>query len=51
MQRSFSIKHTNTTHTEIHYVQIVDYQLPLLILPQTDDSKPLGQFFFYSNFQ
>ena len=45
------MKNTNTVRTELHYAQVGAYQLPLLILPQTDDSKPLGQFFFYGNFQ
>ena len=38
------MKNTNTVRTEIHYAQIGDYQLPLLTLPQTDDSEPLGKY-------
>ena len=37
------MKNTNTVRTEIHYAQVGDYQLPLLTLPQTDNSEPLGQ--------
>lgn len=29
---------------EIHYAQVGEYQLPLLTLPQTDDSEPLGKY-------
>ena len=38
------MKNTNTVRTEIHYAQVEEYQLPLLILPQTDDSEPLGKY-------
>ena len=38
------MKDTNTVRTEIHYAQIGDYQLPLLTLPQTDDTEPLGKY-------
>lgn len=38
------MKNTNTVRTEIHYAQVGDYQLPLLTLPQTDDSEPLGKY-------
>ena len=38
------MKNTNTVRTEIHYAQVGDYQLPLLTLPQTDDSEPLGRY-------
>ena len=38
------MKDMNTACTEIHYAQAGDYQLPLLILPQTDDSEPLGKY-------
>ena len=34
----------NTVHTEIHYAQVGDYQLPLLTLPQTDNREPLGKY-------
>ena len=34
---------TNAVRTEIHYAQVGEYQLPLLTLPQTDDSEPSGQ--------
>lgn len=30
--------------TEIHYAQVGEYQLPLLTLPQTNDSEPLGKY-------
>lgn len=33
------MKNTNTVRTEIHYAQVEEYQLPLLTLPQTDDSN------------
>ena len=38
------MKNTNTVRTEIHYAQVGEYQLPLLALPQTDDSEPLGKY-------
>ena len=38
------MKNTNTVRTEIHYAQVGEYQLPLLTLPQTDDSEPLGKY-------
>ena len=38
------MKSTNAVRTEIHYAQIGEYQLPLLTLPQTDDSEPLGKY-------
>lgn len=38
------MKNTNTVHNEIHYTQVGDYQLPLLTMPQTDDSEPLGKY-------
>ena len=38
------MKNTNAVRTEIHYAQVVEYQLPLLTLPQTDDSEPLGKY-------
>ena len=38
------MKNTNTVRTEIHYAQVEEYQLPLLTLPQTDDSEPLGKY-------
>ena len=38
------MKNTNTVRTEIHYAQVGDYQLPLLTLPQTDDTEPLGKY-------
>ena len=38
------MKNANTVHTEIHYAQVGDYQLPLLTLPQTDDSDSLGKY-------
>lgn len=34
------MKNTNAVRTEIHYAQVGEYQLPLLTLPQTDDSEP-----------
>ena len=37
------MKNTNAVRTEIHYAQVGEYQLPLLTLPQTDDSEPLGK--------
>ena len=38
------MKNTNAARTEIHYAQVGEYQLPLLTLPQTDDSEPLGKY-------
>ena len=38
------MKSTNVIRTEIHYAQVGEYQLPLLALPQTDDSEPLGKY-------
>ena len=38
------MKNTNTVRTEIHYAQVEEYQLPLLTLPQTNDSEPLGKY-------
>ena len=38
------MKNTNTVRNEIHYAQIGEYQLPLLTLPQTNDSEPLGKY-------
>ena len=38
------MKNTNAVRTEIHYAQIGEYQLPLLILSQTDDAEPLGKY-------
>lgn len=38
------MKNETTVRTEIHYAQVGDYQLPLLILPQTNDSEPLGKY-------
>ena len=38
------MKNTNTVRTEIHYTQVGEYQLPLLTLPQTDDTEPLGKY-------
>ena len=38
------MKNTNTVRTEIHYAQVGEYQLPLLSLPQTDDTEPLGKY-------
>ena len=38
------MKSTNTVRTEIHYAHVGEYQLPLLTLPQTDDSEPLGKY-------
>ena len=32
------MKSTNAVRTEIHYAQVGEYQLPLLTLPQTDDT-------------
>ena len=38
------MKNTNAVLTEIHYAQVGEYQLPLLTLPQTDDTEPLGKY-------
>ena len=38
------MKNTNAVRTEIHYAQIGEYQLPLLTLPQTDDTELLGKY-------
>ena len=38
------MKNETTVHTEIHYAQAGDYQLPLLTLPQTDSLEPLGKY-------
>ena len=38
------MKSTNAVRTEIHYAQVGEYQLPLLIMSQTDDAKPLGKY-------
>ncbi len=38
------MKDMNTVRTEIHYAQVGVYQLPLLTLPQPDDSEPLGKY-------
>ena len=38
------MKNTNTVRTEIHYAQVGEYQLPLLILSQSCDSEPLGKY-------
>ena len=38
------MKSTNAVRTEIHYAQVGEYQLPLLTLPQTDYSEPLGKY-------
>ena len=38
------MKSTNTVRNEIHYAQVGEYQLPLLILSQTDDTEPLGKY-------
>ena len=38
------MKSINTVRTEIHYAQVGEYQLPLLILSQTDDADPLGKY-------
>ena len=38
------MKSTNVIRTEIHYAQVGEYQLPLLTMPQTDDSEPLGKY-------
>lgn len=38
------MKNTNAVRTEIHYAQVGEYQLPLLTLPQTGDTEPLGKY-------
>ena len=38
------MKNTNAVRTKIRYAQVGDYQLPLLILPQTDNHEPLGKY-------
>ena len=38
------MKSTNAVRTEIHYAQVEEYQLPLLTLPQTDDTELLGKY-------
>ena len=38
------MKSMNNVRAEIHYAQVGEYQLPLLTLPQTDDSEPLGKY-------
>lgn len=38
------MKNTNAVRNEIHYAQVGEYQLPLLTMPQTDDSEPLGKY-------
>ena len=38
------MKSTNTVRNEIHYAQVGEYQLPLLILSQTDEADPLGKY-------
>lgn len=38
------MKNTNAVRNEIHYAQVGEYQLPLLTLPQIDDSEPLGKY-------
>ena len=38
------MKNTNAVRTETHYAQVGEYQLPLLTLPQTDDTEPLGKY-------
>lgn len=38
------MKNTNTVRNEIHYAQVGEHQLPLLTLPQTDDTEPLGKY-------
>ncbi len=38
------MKSTNAVRTEIHYAQVGEYQLPLLTLPQTDDTEPLCKY-------
>ena len=38
------MKNTNAVRTETHYAQVGEYQLPLLTLPPTDDTEPLGKY-------
>lgn len=38
------MKSTNAVRTEIHYAQVGEYQLPMLALPQSCDSEPLGKY-------
>ena len=38
------MKNTNAVRTEIHYAQVGEYQLPLLTLPQTNDTELLGKY-------
>lgn len=38
------MKSTNAVRTEIHHAHVGEYQLPLLTLPQTDDTEPLGKY-------
>lgn len=38
------MKNETTVRTEIRYAQVGDYQLPLLILPQTDNHEPLSKY-------
>ena len=38
------MKSTNAVRTEIYYAHVGEYQLPLLTLPQTDDTEPLGKY-------
>ena len=38
------MKKETIVRTAIPYAQVGDYQLPLLILPQTDDAEPLGKY-------
>lgn len=38
------MKSTNAVRTEINYAQVGEYQLPLLTLPQTDDTELLGKY-------
>ena len=38
------MNNTNAVRTEIHYAQVGEYQLPLLIPSQTDDAEPLGKY-------
>ena len=38
------MRSTNAVRTESHYAQDGEYQLPLLTLPQTDDTELLGKY-------
>ena len=38
------MKNTNTIRTTLDYAQVGEYQLPLLTLPRTDDTEPLGKY-------